>query len=145
MKKVPTLVLVVAGALVASDGRVLMHRRRLGAEHGGLWEFPGGKVETGESPEQALVRELEEELGVRVDPDAIAPVQFASDPGKGVDGSRALVILLYICRTWNGEPQCLEGESIGWFAPSELAGLAMPPLDIPLASALCAVLQKETI
>lgn len=137
MEKHPTPLLVVAVALVGADGRVLMHRRRMASNHGGLWEFPGGKVEPGETPQIALFREIEEELGVALDLGRAEPAAFAtSDAASLAPGNRAIVILLYTCRAWHGEPQCLEGEEIGWFAPSALARLAMPPLDYPLAAEL---------
>lgn len=130
MKKNPTIVPVVAAALIAADGRVLMQQRRQGAEHGGLWEFPGGKVESGESLPESLCRELREELGIAVEPAALEPLSFAAVTGI------AYVILLYTCRKWAGEPQCLEGEAIAWIAPDALESLPMPPLDVPLAKAL---------
>ena len=127
----PTATWVVSVALRRVDGAVLMQRRRLDRAHGGLWEFPGGKVEPGESAEEACVRELAEELGVEIDTAVLDVVGFASDP------ARRLVILLYTAARWRGEPRCLDGEEIGWFAPGDLARLAMPPLDYPLARALC--------
>lgn len=132
MKKNPTSILVVAAALIAPDGAVLMQRRRLGGEHGGLWEFPGGKVEAGESLEESLCRELEEELGIRVAGESLEPLTFAAS------SDQPHVILLYTCRAWQGEPDCLDGEEIGWFSPETLPELAMPPLDVPLAQALIA-------
>lgn len=137
----PNIVWVVAVALVAPDRRVLMQRRRLDRAHGGLWEFPGGKIEAGEAPEAAAAREMFEELGVDLDPAALQAVSFASDsataPTPGSPSPRAPhVILLYACRRWQGEPTCLDAEQIGWFAPDQLEQLAMPPLDYPLARAL---------
>lgn len=120
--------LVVAAALVAGDGRVCMQRRPFGKAHGGLWEFPGGKVESGETPPAALCREIAEELGARIEPEALVPVGFAE--------SGAVVILLYACRAWTGAVQCLEGEAVDWFAVEALGGLSMPPLDYPLAARL---------
>lgn len=137
----PTVMTVVAGALVSPDGAILMHQRRFGSVHGGLWEFPGGKVEPGESPESALSRELEEELGIRIDGDFLIETGFAAEH-FATDGSRLpIVILLYSCRRWQGVPKCLEGEAIGWFAPSDLSQLEMPPLDVPLATRLCSLLE----
>ncbi|KMS60439.1 DNA damage repair protein MutT [Novosphingobium barchaimii LL02] len=133
--------LVVAIALDAGDGSVLMQRRDFGAVHGGLWEFPGGKVDPGETPEQAAVRELSEELGVTLDIGSLEAVGFASghtvpaeQGGKGP--SRPLVILLYVCRSWQGVPTALEAAELAWLAPGAIASLSMPPLDYPLAEAL---------
>jgi 8-oxo-dGTP diphosphatase len=132
--------LVVAAALIASDGVVLLQRRRIGAAHGGLWEFPGGKVEAGESPEAALVRELDEELGLSIDPAALVPVGFASGPSS--TRAAGVVILLYKCRVWQGEPECRDAEEIAWFEPSAVPALTMPPLDYPLAQALIAAFAR---
>lgn len=128
--------LVVALALIAADGRVLLQRRRLGSEHGGLWEFPGGKVEPGETPQMALLREIDEELGLRLEPAHIAPAGFAAHAAPPEPPRRSVVILLYLCRSWQGEPECRDGEEIAWFGPEEMPGLAMPPLDYPLVDAL---------
>ena len=130
MKKNPTVIPVVALALINEAGRVLLQRRSLAAEHGGLWEFPGGKVEAGETLTSALQREIAEELDLHIEPDAAEPLSFAANPDQ------PHVILLYTCRSWAGTPVCLVGEEIGWFAPSMLTDLAMPPLDVPLARAL---------
>lgn len=127
---------MVAAALVRSDGQVLMQQRRYTGDHGGLWEFPGGKIEPGESPESALIREIAEELGVTLDPAAMAPLTFASDPALPPAPRAPHVILLYRCTAWAGEPRCLAGEAIDWVPADALPGLAMPPLDIPLARAL---------
>jgi 8-oxo-dGTP diphosphatase len=140
LQKITTPVLVVAVALIDASGRILLQRRRIGGEHGGLWEFPGGKVEAGETPQTAAFREIEEELGVRLDPAALVPVTFASDAEVPPPPRRSYVILLYTCRAWRGEPECREGEEIRWYGSGELAGLAMPPLDYPLAAALTAAI-----
>lgn len=137
MKKIPTMVPVVAVALLDGAGRVLMQQRRRGAEHGGLWEFPGGKVEAGEGLENALCREIAEELGITLHPDSLQPFSFAGSAGQ------PYVILLYTCREWLGEPVCLEGEAIAWVALERLAELAMPPLDVPLARALQQTSQRS--
>ena len=126
--------LVVAGALTDSSGRVLVAQRPFDKEHGGLWEFPGGKVESGESPESALVRELAEELGVVIDMADLRPFAFASEPR----GERHLVLLLYSLDRWAGEPRAIDAAEIRWVAPEDLAGFDMPPADRPLASALAA-------
>ncbi|WP_319641297.1 (deoxy)nucleoside triphosphate pyrophosphohydrolase [Novosphingobium sp. JCM 18896] len=128
--------LVVAVALVDGVGRILLQQRRRGSEHGGLWEFPGGKVEPGESPQTAAVREIEEELGLRLDVARLEPVSFASDVDVPEPPRRPYVILLYTCHAWEGEAECRDGEAIAWFRGEEIAGLPMPPLDYPLAEAL---------
>ncbi len=128
---------MVAVALIAADGRVLMQQRRRGAEHGGLWEFPGGKVEAGESLEESLCREIREELCLGLDPLNLEPLSFAALPGQ------PYVILLYTCRAWCGTPQCLDGEAIAWFEPEVIPELAMPPLDVPLARALIEHLKRS--
>jgi 8-oxo-dGTP diphosphatase len=130
----PTMIPVVAAALLDGTGQVLMQRRPAGKQHGGLWEFPGGKVETAENLEQALLREIAEELGIALDPGAIMPLTFAALPGE------AHVILLYTCSVWQGEPVCEPGAAIGWFGCEELLALAMPPLDVPLAECVAALL-----
>jgi 8-oxo-dGTP diphosphatase len=140
LQKNSTVIPVVAAALIGGDGRILLQRRRLGGEHGGLWEFPGGKIDPGESPESALIREIEEELAVRLDPGSLVPVAFASDPALPPAPRAPYVILLYMCRAWAGGLRCLDGEEIAWFAPGEILDLAMPPLDVPLARALIATI-----
>ena len=133
----PTVLFVVAAALERADGLVLMQRRRIDSMHGGLWEFPGGKLEPGETPQFALVREIAEELGITLDSTALVPTGFAADePGPAESTRRPIVILLYTCSKWLGDPQCLEGEEIGWFDLAEVAHLAMPPLDYVLAAQL---------
>jgi 8-oxo-dGTP diphosphatase len=126
--------LVVAGALQRADGLWLMHRRPEGKHHAGLWEFPGGKVEAIEIPAYSLCRELDEELGITVAIDACAPIGFAESPAR--DGARAIVLLLYTVRDWQGEPRALEGGAVGWFTPAEALALPKPPLDIILAGRL---------
>lgn len=132
--------LVVAVALIDGAGRILLQRRRIGGEHGGLWEFPGGKVEPGETPQMAALREIEEELAIRLDPAALVSLAFASDAEPPPPPRRSYVILLYTCRSWQGEAECRDGEELRWCAPAELAGLAMPPLDYPLATSLLAAI-----
>lgn len=130
----PRWITVVAGALLREDGLCLMQQRPPHKHHGGLWEFPGGKVEPAEIPVQSLVRELHEELGIRCEIAAAAPVAFAETPPLG-DGL-PIVILLYSVNRWNGEPQPLEGGAIGWFTPEEVLALPKPPLDVSLARQL---------
>jgi 8-oxo-dGTP diphosphatase len=125
------LLLVVAGALIDREGRVLL-QRRVGGTHAGLWEFPGGKIEPGEIPEAALVREMVEELGVTVDPVDCIPAAFAS----AALGERHLVLMLFLIRHWQGEPVPQVADALAWVRPSAMAGLAMPPADYPLARQL---------
>ncbi len=126
--------MVVAVALTNGEGRFLLQRRPAGKQHGGLWEFPGGKVEPGETPRAALVREVNEELGIALDPGAIQPAAFADGAAATHEGG--IVILFYSCRRWQGKPVATDGATIGWFAPGEAARLAMPPLDIELLAQL---------
>lgn len=137
--------LVVAVALLDKGGRILLQRRREGGVHGGLWEFPGGKVEPGESPESAALREIEEELGVKLDPSALSRLTFASGPAQPPKSLRPLVILLYTCRSWQGRPECRDGEEIRWFLAEAVPGLEMPPLDYPLADALLRALDSNSL
>jgi 8-oxo-dGTP diphosphatase len=132
----PTWMLVVAAALSQPDGRVLMQRRPHGKQHGGLWEFPGGKVEKGESPPFALARELEEELGIVLDPGALEPAGFAQ--GSGEEANPRIVILLYKAAAWRGEPENREGGEWGWFTLHEASALGKPPLDVALLTGLLA-------
>lgn len=131
MEKNPTLT-VVAAALVDGDGRVLLQQRASGRHMAGLWEFPGGKVEPGERPEQALIRELAEELGIETEIACIAPATFAS----AELGERHLLLLLYICRKWRGEPRPLDASALKWVRPNQMFALDMPPADIPLIGLL---------
>lgn len=128
--------LVAAAALVDADGRVLLQQRPEGKSMAGLWEFPGGKVEAGETPEAALVRELEEELGIITRHACLAPAAFASEPL----GDRQLLLLLYVCRKWNGVPQLRHAAAIRWVRPAEMFALPMPPADLPLIGLLDAFL-----
>ena len=131
MKKNPTL-LVVAAALADAQGRVLLQQRAPGRSMAGLWEFPGGKVEEGETPEVALVRELEEELGIIVDTRDLSATAFASAP----NGERHMILLLYVCRIWSGEPRALDASALQWLLPADMRGLPMPPADEPLVAML---------
>ena len=127
---------VVAAALIDGQGRVLVQQRPPGKSLGGLWEFPGGKIEPGETPEAALVRELAEELGITVGIDALQPVAFASHALAG----RHLLLLLYRIDAWRGEPVALEATALAWETPAALRGLPMPPADVPLVDALVCLL-----
>lgn len=135
VEKNPTMT-VVAAALVDEAGRVLLQKRAPGRAMEGCWEFPGGKVEEGELSEAALARELREELGIEVDEDCLAPACFASAPV----GARHMLLLLYICRTWRGEPRALDATALCWVFPSEMYALDMPPADMPLIGMLEALL-----
>ena len=119
---------VVAAALVDQDGRILLQQRPAGKELAGLWEFPGGKIESGESPEAALIRELAEELGISVSSACLAPATFASAPL----GDRHLLLLLFVCRKWEGIPRAIEAGALKWARPVEMHALPMPPADRPL-------------
>lgn len=125
-------VLVSAVALYDRDGRVLLAQRPEGKSMAGMWEFPGGKVELGESPEAALVREIKEELGIEVCERCVAPITFVSHQYEKFH----LLMLLYACRKWEGIPKSLEGQSLIWKFPREMHQLPMPPADIPLVAAL---------
>lgn len=122
------LLLVAAAALVDLDNRVLVARRPQGKAMAGLWEFPGGKVGTGETPEEALVRELAEELGIEVCLTCLGPFTFASHAYDTFH----LLMPLYLCRTWEGEISPREGQEIAWVRAARLAQLDMPPADLPL-------------
>lgn len=124
---------VVAAALIDSRGRVMMQRRPEGKQHGGLWEFPGGKVEPGEGPVAALVREIAEELTIVIAPDDLHPVTFATSESAT---ARAVVLMLYACHHWRGVPVCEAGAEVVWATATMLDELPMPPLDVPLAAAL---------
>ncbi|WP_425594820.1 (deoxy)nucleoside triphosphate pyrophosphohydrolase [Qipengyuania aestuarii] len=134
MEKIPTWMPVVAVRLVDDRGRWLMHRRPPGKHHAGLWEFPGGKVEGGETPAEALVREVREELDIKIESMNLVPDTFAQEAVS--EGRPPIVILLYTCASWSGEPRPLEGGKLGWFLPADAALLDRPPLDVALMSGL---------
>ena len=130
------LVLVVACALIDTDGRVLLAQRPQGKTLSGLWEFPGGKIEQGETPEASLIRELEEELGIITKAACLAPLSFASHAYETFH----LLMPLYICRRFEGTPSPREGQQLKWVRPKNLRDYAMPPADEPLVAALLDVL-----
>jgi 8-oxo-dGTP diphosphatase len=130
------LVLVAACALIDADGRVLIAQRPEGKTMAGLWEFPGGKVEAGEQPEQSLIRELREELGITVKPECLAPLTFASHSYPDFH----LLMPLYVCRRWEGFVQAREKQRLKWVRPNELRDYPMPPADEPLIPHLTALL-----
>jgi len=130
------LLLVVAVALVDADRRVLIAQRPEGKAMAGLWEFPGGKVEPGETPEAALIRELEEELGISTKEACLAPVSFASHSYENFH----LLMPLYACRKWQGQPVAREHTALKWVRPQALRDYPMPPADEPLIAALCDLL-----
>lgn len=133
---VSEFIFVSAAALIDTDGRVLVQQRPPGRAMAGLWEFPGGKVERGETPERALIRELAEELGIDTDHACLAPAGFASE----ALGDRHLILLLYVCRKWRGIARPLDASALRWVRPVELHGLDMPPADKPLIGLLDALL-----
>ena len=126
------IVLVSAVALIDVDGRVLLAQRPPGKSMAGLWEFPGGKVEAGETPEAALVRELEEELGIDTWASCLAPLTFASHSYDDFH----LMMPLFACRKWNGTPRAREGQVLKWVKPAQMRDYPMPAADIPLISVL---------
>ena len=126
------LVLVAACALVDVDRRILLAQRPPGKPMAGLWEFPGGKVEAGETPEATLVRELAEELGVETSPKCLAPLTFASHAYDDFH----LLMTLYVCRRWSGMPVGREGQALKWVRAVDLRGYPMPAADLPLIPAL---------
>ena len=128
----PDLLIVAACALIDADGRVLIAKRPEGKPMAGLWEFPGGKVEPGETPEQALIRELAEELSLNVTEPCLAPLTFASHDY----GEFHILLPLFVCRRWEGFPQPRESQEIKWVRPNRLRAFPMPAADEPLISHL---------
>jgi 8-oxo-dGTP diphosphatase len=130
------VVSVAACALIDADGRVLLAQRPQGKSMAGLWEFPGGKIEAGETPEQSLIRELEEELGIVVRPACLAPLTFASHSYPDFH----LLMPLYVCRRWDGTVTAREGQQLAWVRPNKLRDYPMPPADVPLVAHLTSLL-----
>lgn len=130
------VVSVAACALIDADGRVLLAQRPEGKSMAGLWEFPGGKIEAGETPEQSLIRELEEELGIAVKEACLAPLTFASHSYPDFH----LLMPLYVCRRWEGTVTAREGQNLAWVRPNRLRDYPMPPADVPLIPHLTALL-----
>ena len=126
------VVLVAAVALIDPDGRVLLAQRPEGKAMAGLWEFPGGKVELGETPEVALIRELREELTIDTWASCLAPLTFASHSYDGFH----LLMPLFACRKWQGRPRPIEGQTLRWVRPREMRDFPMPPADVPLVAVL---------
>jgi 8-oxo-dGTP diphosphatase len=126
------VVLVAAVALIDADGRVLLAQRPEGKDMAGLWEFPGGKVEPGETPEAALIRELHEELGIDTWASCLAPLTFASHAYPAFH----LLMPLFACRRWQGTPHPREGQRLAWAHPRDLRNYPMPPADLPLIPVL---------
>jgi 8-oxo-dGTP diphosphatase len=130
------VLLVAAVALIDVDGRVLLAERPAGKHLAGMWEFPGGKVKDGETPEAALIRELDEELGISVHESCLAPFTFASHSYENFH----LLMPLYVCRKWQGIVVAREGQRLKWVRPAQLADYPMPPADKPLVAMLCDLL-----
>ena len=130
------LILVAACALIDADGRVLIAQRPQGKSMAGLWEFPGGKVESGELPEETLIRELKEELGIEVKQECLAPLTFASYRYPDFH----MLMPLYICRRWEGIVAALEAQTLKWVRPNKLRDYPMPPADEPLIPHLTTLL-----
>ena len=137
MDDILPLILVAACVLQEDDGRILIAKRPPGRPLAGLWEFPGGKVDPGESPEHALVRELAEELGIEIAAADLAPLTFASHAYPDFH----LLMPLFLCRRWRGEVRPHEGQELLWVIPAELVSYAMPPADEPLKALLPALLK----
>ena len=126
------ILLVVACALIDEDGRVLLAKRPQGQSFAGLWEFPGGMVEPGERPEDAVIRDLNEELGIDISDSCLAPLAFASHSYETFH----LLMPLFVCRTWEGEISPQDGQELAWVRPLRMADYEMPPADIPLRAML---------
>ncbi len=134
MQGIPTYVSVVAAAIRDPSGRILLQQALPGKRHEGLWELPGGKVDPGETPRAALAREIGEELGLDLAQDAMKPAGFAEDPGG--EGAPALVLFLYSCGSWTGDPAGLEDQEWGWFTRDEALAMPLAPMDRMLLDGL---------
>jgi len=134
------IVWVVAIALINEDGEILLTQRPEGKDMAGLWEFPGGKIENGETPEQAIIREIAEELDVSIKVESLVPITFISHryPDKHV------VIMLYKSTQWEGEPVSMDNQLIRWYPPQEIPALPMPAADVPLVEALLTISNSST-
>ncbi len=134
------MVCVVAVALIDGASRVLLQKRPLDRQHGGLWEFPGGKIERGEGLVTAAIREIGEELGLLLVAEDLFPVSFcASEP----DSPTQIVLMLFGCRRWQGDPVCEDGAALEWVDIDALTSRNMPPLDVPLAKALQTMITRS--
>ncbi len=140
--RVNRLVLVIACALIDSENNVLLTQRPPGRSMAGLWEFPGGKCEAGETPEGCLIRELHEEIGIIVTPQDLTPLGFASHTYGPEDGDFHLLMPLYVCRKWLGACHPKEGQNLAWIAPSHLRDYPMPAADLPLIGPLLSFLAE---
>lgn len=125
-------ILISAVALVDTDGRVLLASRPKGKHLEGMWEFPGGKVEAEETPEAALIRELKEELAIDVEESCLSAFTFVTHHYE----EKSILLLLYVCRKWQGIPEAQEGQELIWKRPNDMGGLQMPPADVPLVAML---------
>jgi 8-oxo-dGTP diphosphatase len=134
MEDFPTLIPVVAALIRDDAGRILLQQALPGKRHAGRWEVPGGKVDPGETPRAALVREIGEELGIALDSAGLAPAGFADE--RAEDGRPPIVLMLYTCGRWSGEPAALDGQTWGWFALAEALELPLAPLDRALLQGL---------
>ena len=140
MAKIPDFMCVVAVALIDEASRVLVQQRPVDRQHGGLWEFPGGKIEPGEGPVAAIIREIAEELNIALAAENLFPVSFAA---SAPEAQPQIMLMLYGCKAWRGVPTCEVGASLEWVDLGALTNRAMPPLDVPLALALQAFLIRS--
>jgi 8-oxo-dGTP diphosphatase len=134
MENYPTSVWVAAAVISDPSGRILLQQCPAGKRHAGLWEFPGGKLEAGETPRAALVREINEELGITLTAGAMNPAGFAEESAG--EGKSAIVLFLYNCPVWQGDPDGRDGQAWGWFSRAEAARLPLPPMDRALLAGM---------